>query len=69
MTKPFTQHPEFMAASHAAGRGFRQAVSDMGFDSRDLYRVELTADRIVDEITKLLLRIYDAKQAAKSKAA
>jgi hypothetical protein len=69
MTKPaFTEHPKFMKAGQAANDGLTAALHDLGLDDADLFAFEVTANRLVDDMTKLLLRAYDAKQS-KSKAA
>lgn len=59
--KAFTEHPEFIKASAAANLGLREAAEFLSLTEADL--PEEHANRIVDDLTKLLLRAYDAKQA------
>ena len=58
----FTEHPEFMKAGQAANQGIHQAIISMGLDERDLFPFDVTANRLADDLTKLLLRAQDAKQ-------
>lgn len=67
MAKPaFTEHPMFMLASRFANEAFVGAVRDMDISDRDINDVQ--AGKLVDDMTRFLLRAYDAKQA-KSQAA
>lgn len=62
--KSFTEHLGFMQAGQAANAGLHQALVEMGLDEKALFRADLedTASRIVDDLTKLLLRASDFKQ-------
>ena len=61
----FTEHPKFMDAGQAANHGLHQALLEMGLEDKDLFdaALEVTANRVVDDLTRLLLRAHDAKQA------
>lgn len=61
MSKPFTEHPKFIEASAAANLGLGEALSFLSLSEGDL--PEDHANRVVDDLTRLLLRAYDAKQA------
>jgi hypothetical protein len=58
----FTEHPEFMNAGRAANDGLAQALHRMGLEDKDLFAFDVTANRLADDLTRLLLRAYDAKQ-------
>lgn len=60
--KAFTEHPEFIKASAAANLGLGEALSFLSLSEADLS--ETHANRVVDDLTRLLLRAYDAKQKA-----
>lgn len=59
--KAFTEHPKFMDAGHIANGCLRMAATGLGLDEKDLFGFEDHANRVVDDLTKLLLRAYDAK--------
>lgn len=59
--KAFTEHPEFIKASAAANLGLGEALEFLSLTEADLQ--EDHANRVVDDLTRLLLRAYDAKQA------
>lgn len=63
--KAFTEHPKFMTASKAANDAFGIALADLGITDVDRFdsAIDATADRVMDDLTRLLLRAYDAKQA------
>ena len=64
----FTEHPQFMNAGQAANSGLHQTLLEMGLEDKDLFDAarEITASRIVDDLTRLLLRAFDAKQAKRA---
>jgi hypothetical protein len=62
MKKPFTEHPQFHPAGLAANDGLTMMLHRLGLNDADLYDFDVTANRVVDDLTKLLLRAYDAKQ-------
>ena len=66
--KSFTEHPEFMNAGRMANAALETAAARMGCLPGDLNSFDLHANRVVDDMTRLLLRAYDARQL-KSKAA
>lgn len=63
--KPFTEHPKFMKASKVANGALRLSLVGMGLDEKALFRADLedTANRVVDDLTRLLLRANDYKTA------
>ena len=70
MARPaFTEHPKFMQAGRAANDALAVALVAMGLEDRDLYSIEPHAGRTVDDLTRLLLRAYDAKQSRNVRAA
>lgn len=62
--KTFTEHPEFMKAGTAANLGLQEALEFMGLVDRDLFQFDVSSNRVVDDLTRLLLRAYDAKHRA-----
>lgn len=67
--KAFTEHPEFMAAGQTANNALATALEAMGLELRDLNSLDVHANRVVDEFTRLLLRAHDAKLAREQKSA
>jgi hypothetical protein len=63
--KAFTDHPKFMDAGSFANVALLEAAACMGLGSDDMFGFEEHANRVVDDLTRLLLRAYDAKQAKK----
>lgn len=61
--KAFTEHPKFMDAGSFANVALMDAAEAMGLEASDLNGFEEHANRVVDDLTRLLLRAYDAKQA------
>lgn len=61
--KPFTEHPMFMTAGRIANAALLRAVEDMRCTDRDLNGFDEHANRVVDELTKLLLKAFDANKA------
>lgn len=61
--KGFTEHPKFMQAGQAANGGLQQALTAIGLEDKDLFSADLenTASRVVDDLTRLLLRALDRK--------
>lgn len=59
--KAFTEHPKFMDASSFANVALYDAAKAMGLEDRDLFGFGDHANRVVDDLTRLLLRAYDAK--------
>lgn len=62
--KAFTEHPKFIHASSVANGAALDAAKAMGMDERDFFGFEEHANRVVDDLTRLLLRAYDKKHAA-----
>jgi hypothetical protein len=67
--KSFTEHPQFNRAGFVANEVLQVALEDMGLEQRDLNALDNRANRIVDDLTRLLLSAYDAKQCRTQKAA
>lgn len=63
--KAFTEHPEFINASNFANVALLDAAASMGLEASDLHSLEAATNRLADDLTRLLLRAYDAKQAKK----
>jgi isopenicillin N synthase-like dioxygenase len=61
--KDFTEHPKFMDASHVANGALRIAATGLGLEENAFDDFEASANRVVDDLTRLLLRAYDAKQS------
>jgi hypothetical protein len=61
MAKTFTDHPQFMDASRAANESLRRAAIDLGLEPSVLDDFEPSCNRIVDDLTRLLLRAVDLK--------
>lgn len=59
--KAFTEHPKFMDAGSFANVAIRDAAAAMGLEDSDLFGLEDHANRVADDLTRLLLRAYDAK--------
>lgn len=56
----FTEHPKFMDASRAANEGLRRAAIDLGIEPAALDDFEKHCNRVVDDLTRLLLRAVDS---------
>lgn len=61
--KAFTEHPKFMDAGHAANAALHDAAGALGLPDSAFDGLDEHANRVVDDLTRLLLRAYDAKQA------
>lgn len=59
-------HPKFMDAAHVANAALHDAAGAMDLPDAAFDGLNEHADRVVDDLTKLLLRAYDAKQAKSS---
>lgn len=57
--KAFTEHPEFMKAGQAANDALAGALAAMGLELRDINSFDTHANRVVDDLTRLLLRAHE----------
>lgn len=65
--KPFTEHPQFMNAGAAANNALAGALRDMGCEEHHLFNLEDRSNRVVDDLTRLLLAAFDAKTKREGK--
>jgi len=57
--KDYSQHPDFGEATRAANEGLRRASLDMGYHPSSLDNFEAHCNRVLEDLTWLLLRVAD----------
>jgi hypothetical protein len=65
MAKPaFTQHPEFMRVAQIASDALKDAAASLDCESElQLAKFEASANRVVDDMTKLLIRAWEVNHS------